>query len=76
MFSYRKGLRVARVVLAMSGGVDSSVAAHLLIEQGHEVIGVFMRHGEKAVEACSIDGKMESSPLLPVLEPVSDRGPG
>lgn len=47
---------MAKVVLAMSGGVDSSVAAHLLLEAGHHVVGVFMRHGEASANACKIEG--------------------
>ncbi len=34
-----------RIVCGMSGGVDSSVAALLLKEAGHEVVGLFMRNG-------------------------------
>jgi tRNA-uridine 2-sulfurtransferase len=50
-----------RVVVAMSGGVDSSVAAALLAEQGHEVIGVSMQLYDQSDGAtsfgscCSID---------------------
>lgn len=38
-------MKVQRIVVAMSGGVDSSVAALLLQEQGYDVVGVFLRTG-------------------------------
>ncbi len=54
-----------RVVVAMSGGVDSSVAAALLVEQGCEVIGITLKtykyeevggNAENASSCCSLDG--------------------
>ena len=58
---------MARVILAMSGGVDSSVAAHLLCAEGHEVLGLFMRHGQPLQEACSSAAGGSDSSLLPII---------
>jgi len=54
---------MSRVVLAMSGGVDSSASAWLLKQQGHEVIGLFMRSGTMDENVC----RLPASPELPVV---------
>ncbi|WP_165063582.1 tRNA 2-thiouridine(34) synthase MnmA [Paludisphaera rhizosphaerae] len=64
-----------RVVLAMSGGVDSSVAAHLLKAEGYDVVGLFMRtgsHGEseerRAKTCCSIADALDARRVADRLE--------
>ncbi|MEX2180343.1 MAG: tRNA 2-thiouridine(34) synthase MnmA [Gemmatimonadaceae bacterium] len=53
-------MRKERVLVAMSGGVDSSVAAALLVEQGYDVVGATMKlfcHGDDVPDrpCCSLD---------------------
>src|SRR5437867_12091590 len=66
---------MARVLLAMSGGIDSSVSAVLLKRAGHDVTGVFMRHGVKSDVAarpgkqgcCSLDDAYDARRVADLL---------
>ena len=63
-----------RIVVAMSGGVDSSVAAALLADEGHEVIGVSMQlydqsEGQTSFgSCCSIDDLHDARRVAAVLD--------
>jgi tRNA-uridine 2-sulfurtransferase len=55
-----RGGRAAKVLVAMSGGVDSSVAAAMLVEQGYDVVGATMKlfcYGDDVPDrpCCSLD---------------------
>lgn len=64
-----------RVVLAMSGGVDSSVAASILKDRGYEVIGLFMRTGSHSVDferrsktCCSLTDSLDAQKVASKLD--------
>ena len=66
---------MAHVLLAMSGGIDSSVSAVLLRRAGHRVTGVFMRHGARAEAApgrkggcCSLDDAYDARRVADLLD--------
>lgn len=48
-----------RIAVAMSGGVDSSVAAALLVREGHEVVGLTMLNGCLGAAATAVDGSCD-----------------
>ena len=66
---------MARVLVAMSGGVDSSVAAALVAEAGHEVVGVWMRvhdgadaYSELKKSCCSADAAEDARRVAAQLD--------
>lgn len=61
-----------KIIVAMSGGVDSSVAAALLKKQGHSVIGIFMKFWKegRTVEnsCCSVESEKRARQVAKILD--------
>ena len=52
IINHKSSIAKPRVLLGMSGGIDSTVSAMLLLEQGYEVVGVTFRTYDSIKESC------------------------
>ncbi|MGN7309239.1 asparagine synthase-related protein, partial [Bacillus subtilis] len=65
-----KTIENTRVVVGMSGGVDSSVTALLLKEQGYDVIGIFMKNWDDTDEFGHCTAEEDSEDVRRVCEQI------